>query len=60
MTDMKVPIVIPAFQPNETLLELVKELKNIGMTDIVIVDDGNTGGGIKFSMRQSVYTAVIL
>lgn len=45
MAEIKIPVLIPAYQPNEMLLKLIKELKSIGITDIVIVDDGNTRGG---------------
>lgn len=44
MSEIKIPIIIPAYQPNDMLLKLIHELKNIGITDIVIVDDGNAGG----------------
>lgn len=38
---MNIPILIPAYQPNEKLLELVDELINIGFLHIIIVNDGS-------------------
>lgn len=36
-----IPILIPAYQPDEKLLRLVRELQSIGRNDIVVVDDGS-------------------
>lgn len=40
-----IPVVIPAFQPKETLLDLAEGLCRIGISDIVVVDDGNSQEG---------------
>jgi len=36
-----IPILIPAYQPDEKLLRLVEQLQAVGLRDIVIVDDGS-------------------
>lgn len=37
---MKIAILIPAYRPDQTLLQLVEELRADGWQDIVVVDDG--------------------
>lgn len=37
----KIAIIIPALNPNEKLIELVKELKVVGLTNIIVIDDGS-------------------
>jgi dolichol-phosphate mannosyltransferase len=36
-----IPILIPAYQPDEKLSHLVKQLRMLGLNDIVVVDDGS-------------------
>lgn len=36
-----IPILIPAYQPDEKLLRLVRQLRILGLNDIVVVDDGS-------------------
>lgn len=38
---MNIQIIIPSLNPDERLIEYVKELKSAGMTDILLVDDGS-------------------
>ncbi|MBI4798955.1 MAG: bifunctional glycosyltransferase family 2/GtrA family protein [Desulfarculus sp.] len=38
---MNVTVLIPAYNPNETLLSLVEQLHQAGFGDIVVVDDGS-------------------
>lgn len=38
---MNVTVLIPAYNPNETLLSLVEQLRQAGFGDIVVVDDGS-------------------
>lgn len=37
---MSVSILIPAYKPDQTLIQLVRQLREGGLTDIVLVDDG--------------------
>ena len=37
----KVPIIIPAYEPDEKMVTLVENLKSAGFTEIVVVDDGS-------------------
>lgn len=37
----KIPIIIPAYEPDERLLELLAELHNNDLTNIILVDDGS-------------------
>lgn len=36
-----IPIVIPAYEPDENLINLLKDLKNAGLGPVVLVDDGS-------------------
>lgn len=36
-----IPILIPAYQPDEKLLRLVEQLQSLGLRDIVVIDDGS-------------------
>ena len=38
---MRVPIVIPAYEPDHNLVQLCASLTAAGMTDIVVIDDGS-------------------
>jgi glycosyltransferase involved in cell wall biosynthesis len=37
----EVPILIPAYKPGESLPELVRALLDLGVRNIVVVDDGS-------------------
>lgn len=39
--DTNIPIIIPAYEPDSKLLELVHKLKEADLTDIIIIDDGS-------------------
>ena len=41
LTRMRIPVVIPAYQPNDFLLRYCRQLFDAGIEDIVIVDDGS-------------------
>lgn len=41
MASARVFVVIPAYEPDETLLVLCRKLVQIGITDLIIVDDGS-------------------
>lgn len=38
---ISLPILIPSYEPNDSLLDLCKSLKASGITDIIILDDGS-------------------
>lgn len=40
-TKQEIPIIIPSYEPDEKLLKLLKELREAGVRNIVIVDDGS-------------------
>lgn len=42
MTDIKeIPVIIPAYEPDEKMLRLLSDLKKAGLYNIVVVDDGS-------------------
>lgn len=48
----KVPIIIPAYEPDEKMIALVENLKSAGFTEIVVVDDGSQGEGYQELFRK--------
>lgn len=48
----KVPIIIPAYEPDEKMVTLVENLKSAGFTEIVVVDDGSLGEGYQELFRK--------
>ena len=48
----KVPIIIPAYEPDEKMVALVENLKSAGFTEIVVVDDGSQGEGYQELFRK--------
>lgn len=36
-----IPVIIPAYEPDEKLLKLLKQLKEAGIANIIVVDDGS-------------------
>lgn len=58
----KVPIIIPAYEPDEKLINLLDDLQNAELSPVIIVDDGsdeNTFGDIFRAAREN-YGAVVL
>ena len=57
----KIPIIIPAYEPDEKMVALVENLKSAGFTEIVVVDDGSQGEGYQelFSKVQSMGCVVL-
>lgn len=39
----RIPVVVPAYEPDEKLVALVEELKQSGFTKVIVVDDGSEG-----------------
>ena len=57
-----IPIIIPAYEPDEKLIKLLSELKNAELSPVILVDDGSdkdTYGQI-FNSAKSEYGAVVL
>lgn len=48
----KVPIIIPAYEPDEKMVALVENLKSAGFTEIIVVDDGSQGEGYQELFRK--------
>lgn len=40
-TYFDIPVIIPAYEPDEKLIVLLKQLQDAGITNIVVVDDGS-------------------
>ena len=62
MYNKTIPIIIPAYEPDEKLIKLLGELKNADLNPVILVDDGsdkNTYGEI-FDKAKSEYGAVVL
>lgn len=41
MRTEEVPVIIPSLEPDERLISIVKDIRNIGMKNIVVVNDGS-------------------
>lgn len=56
-----VPIVIPAYEPDEKLTRLLEHLKTEGFTQIVVVNDGSEGPGYRaiFEKAQEMGCTVL-
>ena len=59
--NVNIPIIIPAYEPDEKLLELLEKLKEYSLENIVIVNDGS-GEKYKsfFKTAKMKYNCVIL
>ena len=57
-----IPIVIPAYEPDEKLIGLLGELKNAGLSPVIVVDDGSDKEkfGQIFDKAGSEFGAVVL
>ena len=38
---LEIPIIIPSFEPDEKLLKLLQQLRDAGIVNIIVVDDGS-------------------
>lgn len=38
----EIPVIIPSLEPNESLIDIVKDIQAIGMRHIIIVNDGSS------------------
>ena len=47
----RIPVIIPAYEPDEKLLDLLSSLKEAGIENIVVVDDGS-GSAYQHLFRQ--------
>lgn len=57
---MNIPILIPAYEPDEKLLALVKELKETGQDKIIIIDDGSNQASAKiFQEIRSIENCIV-
>ena len=36
-----IPVIIPAYEPGESLVNLINDLKSRGIDDIIVVNDGS-------------------
>lgn len=48
----EIPVIIPAYEPDEKLIVLLRKLKEAGIVNIVVVDDGS-GGAYQELFRQA-------
>ena len=60
-TRREVPIIIPSYEPDEKLPDLLKKLRETGFRNIVLVDDGSGEkyAGI-FTEAETTYGCVVL
>ena len=57
---LKTTILIPAYQPNENMVTIVKQLSEIGYTHILIVNDGSDESTHGYFLRAEMYGATLL
>ncbi len=57
----EIPVIIPAYEPDEKLIVLIKKLKESGIANIILVDDGSGAGyqGL-FGQAQEIEDCVVL
>ncbi|SDB28730.1 glycosyltransferase family 2 protein [Butyrivibrio sp. INlla16] len=62
MENKTIPIIIPAYEPDEKLIKLLSDLKASELKPVVIVDDGSDKDtyGQLFETAKSEYGAVVL
>ncbi len=60
-TYMEVPVIIPAYEPDEKLIGLLKDLREAHIVNIVVVDDGSGKPySHLFEKAQEVYGCMVL
>jgi glycosyltransferase involved in cell wall biosynthesis len=57
---LKTTILIPAYQPNENMVTIVKQLSEMGYTHILIVNDGSDESTHGYFLRAEMYGATLL
>ncbi|WP_026527023.1 glycosyltransferase [Butyrivibrio sp. VCD2006] len=62
MENKTIPIIVPAYEPDEKMIKLLEELRNAELFPVVIVDDGSDKStyGQLFEKAKSEFGAVIL
>lgn len=56
-----IPVIIPAYEPDEKLLKLLRQLKEAGIVHIIVVDDGSGGDYQElFSQAEAVEGCEVL
>lgn len=58
----QIPIIIPAYEPDEKFILLLEKLKQADMTEIIIVDDGSEGEEYQklFYQAEKMYSCTVL
>ncbi len=62
MNNYTIPIIIPAYEPDEKLITLLDELKNAGLFPVIVVDDGSEKSrfGHLFEEAKDKYGVLVL
>ena len=47
----KIPVIIPAYQPDEEMIGVIRELRQNGVSNIIVVDDGSGAAYTEFFQR---------
>lgn len=60
--EKKIPIVIPAYEPDEKMIALLRNLKQAEIGDVIIVDDGSEGEAYQtlFGQAEKEFSCTIL
>ena len=58
----QIPVIIPSYEPDEKMIELLKRLKQAGITETVIVNDGSEGEEFReiFMKAETEYSCKVL
>ena len=51
----EIPIIIPSYEPDEKLIGLLKQLKEAGFKNIVVVDDGSGAEYMHFFVLKNPF-----
>jgi glycosyltransferase involved in cell wall biosynthesis len=54
-----IAVLIPALDPNHKLVDLVKELNQIGLVNVVVIDDGSEGSSQALFDEVQTYQAKV-
>lgn len=61
MTERKIPVIIPAYEPDERLLTLLEALRKAGIENIILVNDGSPKAyDSLFARAEKEYGALVL
>lgn len=60
--NQQIPIIIPAYEPDEKMISLLQELKEAGLTEIVVVNDGSVGESYRrlFEQAKQEFSCTVL